>query len=344
LAPGDSRVRSAHIMVLFDDRRLAEAANVARAIIADDPGHATAHLLLSDALLELGDYPGAIEALEGAMDRHPDLRSYARAGHLRWMHGDVEGAIEALGDAIAAGSRSPEPIAFCYIELATVLWHTGQLDTAERAIERALAIVPGYVRALSLRARILAARGDVATAAETLAEVVSRVPSADDLVRLSELLDALGRSGDARARLAQAEKRAEREPLALALHYARRGRAGARAVALAERAVAERPTVYSHDALALALYRVGRIAAAERAMDRALALGTPDARLHLHRGLIALAAGESAAAAAALDRARTLNPHADPLLAAELASQLGQSLAAGRSDNSITADNEVKAL
>lgn len=322
LAPQDAQVRTADIMFLLDAHRFADAAHEARQVAAEDPRDATGHLLLSDALLELGDYEGAVAALEHAMERAPDLRSYSRAAYLRWLHNDVEGALEMAEDAIKAGSRTPEPVAWCHADLGVMLWHKGDLAGAERAAERALALVPGYAPALSLQARVRAAQGRVDEAIMLLRDVVARMPTAEELLQLGELLAGQGQTEQAAEALARAEKLAEHDPLPLALYYARHAIQAERALALAGKAAAERGTIYTHDALALALLRSGRIADAAGAMARALTLETPDARLYLHRGLIELAQGQRDAARASLDRANALSPHADPRLAGELAQKL----------------------
>jgi tetratricopeptide (TPR) repeat protein len=336
LAPRDPAVMTTRIMMLMDGHAFAEAASTAREVIAmgatgADP--TTAYLLLSDALLELGDTEGAVAALQQAMDRFPDLRAHSRAAHLRWLHGDVDGALESMDDALRAGSRDPEAVAWCYVDLGMMLWHQGQLDPALRAAQKALELVAGYPPALSLQARVLEARSEqpgppeareraLDQAVAALEQVVERQPTTDELLRLAEILARRGRRDDAARTLARAEILARHDPLPLALYHARHGTERERALALADKAVAERATVHTHDVMALALLRAGRVKDANAAMDRALALNTPDARLVLHRGLIELAAGHRDAARASLDRANQQNPHADPLLARELAAML----------------------
>ncbi|HWN69149.1 MAG TPA: tetratricopeptide repeat protein [Haliangium sp.] len=317
-APRDPAVMRTQLHFLMDDHRFAEARDAARAVIELDPRDTGAHLLLSDALVELGEYDQAIEALQVAMDLEPDLRSYSRTGYLRWLHGDLEGAMASMDTAMRYAGASPEPRAWVYVDSGWMMWQAGQIDAASQAVERALDLVSDYAPALSLKARVLAARGQTREAADLLAGVVERVPSAADLVYLAELLVAAGRKDEAAAHLARAEALATHDPLPLAMHHAHAGQDAARALALAQAALAERDTVYTQAAHALALLRNGRIDEAGKAMERALRLGTPDARLVLGRGLIALAAGDVARAREALDSAQKMNPHADPALLAEL--------------------------
>jgi tetratricopeptide (TPR) repeat protein len=333
LAPRDPAVMTTRIMMLMDGHAFAEAASTARQVIAMGGDPTTAYLLLSDALLELGDHDGSVAALEQAMDRYPDLRALSRAAYLRWLHNDVEGALESMDDALRAGSRDPEAMAWCYVDLGMMLWHQARLDAALRAADKALSLVPDYVPALSLQARVLAAQAPggpsgpsgpsgIDQAIAALERVVERQPAAEELLRLAELLAARGKHAEAARYLARAKILARHDPLPLALYYARQDMEHERALELAEKAAAERATIYTHDALALALLRAGRIEDAAAAMARALALDTPDARLLLHRGLIELAGGHGSAARASLEQANQQNPHADPLLARELLSKL----------------------
>src|SRR5262245_909033 len=49
---------------------------------------------ITDALVELGDYPGAVRAAQTMVDLRPDSSSYARVSYLRSLHGDTRGAID----------------------------------------------------------------------------------------------------------------------------------------------------------------------------------------------------------------------------------------------------------
>src|SRR5205085_2499650 len=102
--------------------RFAEARDAARELIASRADDSTGHLVLGDALLELGDFDEAVASYQRAMDLRPDLRAYERAAHARWLTGDVEGSIELYAMATDAGSvRDPESTAWCWTELGDVL-------------------------------------------------------------------------------------------------------------------------------------------------------------------------------------------------------------------------------
>jgi len=47
------------------------------------------------------------------IDIRPCLQTYARVAHVRWLKGDLDGAIELMEQAVKAGStREPEPAAW----------------------------------------------------------------------------------------------------------------------------------------------------------------------------------------------------------------------------------------
>jgi tetratricopeptide (TPR) repeat protein len=322
--PRDPEVLIASILRRHQQHRFAEARDAARALIEAAPDRSIGFLLLGDALLELGDYGPATDAYQSAIDMQPDLRSYSRGAYIRWLHGDVDGAFELMEAALeAAGPRAREPAAWCYVEIGDMLRKRGNPRAAANAAEHALSLVPGYLPARTLRARAGAQLGLRDQAIAELDQVVAIRPTAEQLLVLADLLGQDGRAGDAAARVAEAEKLASHDPLPVALYHARHRESVDHALALAERAVRERPSIFADDALGLALLRAGRVAEARQAITRALRLGTPSADLHLHRGLVELAGGEREAAAASLARAHAIDPDADALLAGELERGLG---------------------
>src|SRR3990172_7532689 len=52
--------------------------------------------VIGDAQVELGEYDAALETFQTMVDLRPDLSSYSRASYMRELHGDVDGAIEAM--------------------------------------------------------------------------------------------------------------------------------------------------------------------------------------------------------------------------------------------------------
>ncbi|HZO12759.1 MAG TPA: tetratricopeptide repeat protein, partial [Polyangiaceae bacterium] len=226
LDPEASEVLLARILVSHEEHRFSEARTLARRLIARTPGEPTGHLLLGDAHLELGDYKDALAAYQKALDLRPDLRSYNRAAHLRWLHGDVEGAIDLLELAIEAGSpRDPEAMAWCYVDLGEIYRKLGDGKRALRAAQRARTLISDYRPALVLEARARLLLGDADKAVKLLERAVAHHPRVGDLLLLSQL--------GQRGRLAEAEALADEDPRPLAFYYARLALHPERALALA---------------------------------------------------------------------------------------------------------------
>lgn len=322
--PAQPQALALRILLLQEDHRFTEARDEAVRLLTVRSGDHTAHVLHGDALLELGDYARANTAYQRAMDLRPDLRSYNRGGYLRWLNGNVEGAVELHRLALDAGStRDPEPTAWVRCDLAELEWNRGDLDASRREVEQALSLIPDYMPALRIKARLLAARGSRGEAITILEGLVSRRHLVEDLLSLAELLRAEGRTEDADARVEEAVRLRRDDPRALALYYARHREHADEALVLAERELRSRASIQSRAVVALALSRVGRHREALDAIARARSMNTPDPRLALYEAVIRLGNGDTEGAGSAFAQASSMNRHADPVLSAELAAALG---------------------
>jgi tetratricopeptide (TPR) repeat protein len=321
LAPTSSTIRTSAVQILLSDHQFSEAIVETRKLISADPSNATAYLLLSDALVEEGQYKEAAEALQDAMGIFPDLRVYARGSYLRWLAGDRDGAIEFILDAISFGSRSKEAMAWCYTELGMIHWHANQLEMAESAANASLSIVPQYVPAIELQARIASSRGDVGRAIALYTELKAARPTVASHVGLADAFKQGGYNQQALEQRLFAEDLADEDPLALALHNARHQVTPKRTLTLAKRAFDERSNVYTRATYALALLRAGNVQEAQELIQNET-YGTIDASLWVYRGLIQLASGKRVHAQHSLSQALALNASVDPLLVSELQSKL----------------------
>jgi tetratricopeptide (TPR) repeat protein len=318
--PGHRGALGLRAVVLLNQHAFAESRRQAAAVLAGTPDDALALATLSDAALELGDLPAALEASQHLVDLKPGLASYGRAAHLRWVTGDVSGAKQLYALAIEAGrgSRDPEPLAWMLVQAALLFWNEGDLDGALAGAHQALATVPGYAPARVLEARCRLARGQLADAIGELQSALAAQP----LVETAWLLaDARTLAEDAPG-AAAAEARVvhdgrEGDPLMLGAFLASRGRDLDEALRLLEAEHRARPGLGVEDAYGWALYRAGRTAEARAASDRALAHGTPEPRFLYHAGAIRLAQGDREAGTALVRRALSLNPAFDPLATGE---------------------------
>lgn len=133
------------------------AAEKARNII---PFNAFVQGVLVDGNVELGNYDTALVCAQRMMQIRPDLRSYSRASYLREIHGDYEGAIDAMKMAIDAGVPGDEATEWARIQLGQLYEHTGDLKNAELTYKIALVYRPGYMYALAGIAQLALAEKD----------------------------------------------------------------------------------------------------------------------------------------------------------------------------------------
>src|SRR5262245_39327696 len=80
-----------------------EAEPLARELVARR-GRAFDYGLLGDVLMEQGKLDDAAAAYQQMADLKPDLHAYTRAAHMRWLKGDLEGAIEVMRMAVQSAS------------------------------------------------------------------------------------------------------------------------------------------------------------------------------------------------------------------------------------------------
>lgn len=312
-------------LVLLNSHRFSEAKALAESILARDSDDAMALGTLSDALLELGDIDGAIKAADRMLERKPDLPSYSRASYLRWLRGDVKGALEAMRLAFDAGrgQKDKEPSAWALVQAANMFWFQGDLDGAASGYQLTLDYLPGYAPALVGQGRVLLARGQASQAVLRFREALSKQP----LVETAWLLgDALTAAGD-RAGAAQAWSEVQRlgrqgDPRTLALFLATKNQDPTEALKLAREEVLKRPGPHSRDAYAFALLRAGQIGEAQAEMKAVLELGVREPAIRYHAGLIALAAGKKVEGQRLLREALRMNPHFDTTGAEEARSVL----------------------
>jgi tetratricopeptide (TPR) repeat protein len=251
--------------------------------------------LLGDVLMEQGRLTEAVGAYQKMIDLRPDLQSYTRVAHMRWLKGDLDGAIEVMRTAVTSASpNDPEPTAWAYTRLGIYELQAGDTGIAMKSAGIAFQYAENYAAALLLRGRILLAQ-------ENAQEAIQFLQRAATLTRLPEyqwtLADALREAGKSQA-AEEIERNllrngAMNDPRTLALYLATRGQQAQQALKLAEDEMNTRADVFTIDALAWALHANGRLAEAREYSKKALSEGTQDARLFYHAGCIALGAGDS---------------------------------------------------
>ena len=294
------------------------ARDLARQATALNPYSAAAYGVLTDALVELGDYDSAFTALQQMLDLRPGVPSYTRASYSFELRGNQDAARAALEQALGI-AVDPADAAFAHRYLGELAFSAGDLDEADRQFTEGLRRLPGHPPLLVGQARVLAAQGRHDAAIDSYTQATRRLPEPGSLTELGELLDALGREQEAQqqydlVRATQQLQQAAGVDLDLdsVLFLADHGDP-AQALQTAQNAWKTQRSVQAADAHAWALHVNGRSREALDLAEQAQRLGTRSALFDYHRGMIELALGDQTAARRSLSSALATNPHFSPL-------------------------------
>jgi tetratricopeptide (TPR) repeat protein len=246
---------------------------------------------ITDARVELGDYKGAVEAAQKMVDLRPDSSAYARVSYLRSLHGDTDGAIEAMTVALkSANPNDPEGVAWCHVQLGNELLNAGKLDAAEREFDRALQIFPEHRLAVEGKGRAKMAAGDLQGAIAIYER--EQLTSADAAAVLGDLYTLTGKAALAKSQYQRFEllerenaelERSWRHMITFWLDHEQNL---ADALTLATREYEVRKDIFTCDTLAWALFKNGKSHEAKTLINEALRTGTKDARINYHAGVI----------------------------------------------------------
>jgi tetratricopeptide (TPR) repeat protein len=294
--------------VLHNLHRFKESEALARRLVGER-GLSFDYGLLGDALMEQGKLNDAAEAYQQMMNLKPDLRAYARAAHMRWLKGDLAGAIEAMQLAVSAASpQDAESDAWVNTRLASYEFQARRFEEAQQRCALALSFQSNYPPTLLLQGKMMLARNRVAEAVNALQSAAKLNPLPEYQWALAEALRANSREHEASAIEAELRQHGTpNDPRTVALFLATRRESPETALRLAKEELDLRSDVFTYDALAWSLAAAGNVAEARCEMQRALAEGTEDGRLFFHAAIIASQAGEAADAKRWLRKASGLS-------------------------------------
>jgi len=263
-SPNDPEARRHLVHIAIQFHQFASAEKDARALATETDSWSD-WMLLGDAQMEQGKLADAGPSYQRAMDQRPGLPLYDRAAWLRWLTGDVDGAVALQERAVAAGSSAdPEPYAWVLTRLG---WLHALRGEPAPEIDFALQLLPDYPPARFARGRIRLAAGDVG-AAEDFRAVGRTVEATRGLAEIdpSISIDAVG----------------AQDPRGYAIWLADRD--PKHALALLDEERNSRQDAVTHMAHAYAVFRGGGDGAQEA--REALATGCPEPRVLLEGGLV----------------------------------------------------------
>jgi len=300
-----------------------EAMKFADMAIAIDPSDHLAYGVLVDSNLELGRYPRAVEAAQRMVDLRPDLASYSRASQIRWIHGDVKGAIWMMQRALEAGGPYAENTAWARTQLGDMYFKSGNLRAAQQEYEAVLATMPEYRHALAGMARVRSAQVKFPEAIRLWQKAMQGRPNIPYVIELGDLYTKLGEKENAERQYARVEELiAEHaahgiggDELIQAMYYLDRNISADKALELARSEVEHHTTVQAYTTLAWAHYKNGKINDATKAIAKALAMRTQDALLYYRAAKVYAAAADEGRAKKFANFAVSLNPNFHALFA-----------------------------
>jgi len=162
--------------VLLSLHQFKEAREVGEQALDLNAHSADAYGVLADAYVELGHYDKAIIMADKMVSIRPDLRSYSRVSYLREIHGEVDGAIEAMKLAVAAGYPGMEQTEWARLTLGHLYERYGSLDSALMQYQIALSARPNYPFAIGAMANTYAAMGNESMADSLNTVAIGLIP------------------------------------------------------------------------------------------------------------------------------------------------------------------------
>ena len=292
--------------------RFSEASTHFAKALELEPSHTRARLSAAKALVNLKDFPRAIELTEpwaGAVPQSVDSFEvqYLRGIALREM-GRLDEAEAALRDAIAERSGS----AAARQALGELLAQGGRSNEAREHLQRARDLNPdsGQIRfALIAVLRELDDPDALQAELESFEERKRQIQREGLAERAAERASAYLSRGDAVAALREYEQGLSSNPLNANLHYGRAlalsalGRHAERIESLGKAIELDPDLAAAHNEMGLALETLGRTAEAETALKAAIAADPQYAAAKGNLGVLYVARGRSAEAETLLRRA-----------------------------------------
>ena len=295
LAPNNFEALKVRTWSLLGQHRFAEALALATTLNTKVPDDLMVYGMLTDANIELGKYDDAEKSAQWILDLRPgNIPALTRTAYLRELFGDIEGALELMQAAIG---RMPfqerEDRAWVLTQIGHLELVRQRPDDAERALEQALELFPGYHYALGALAEARTAQRRYREAAALQQQRYAIAPHPENLFELAEAQARAGMTADAGKSYAVFEAGARREMHSqdnanreLVSYLVGAGRKPAEGLALAEQEIGRRQDVYTREAFAWALFQNGRRADARREIAAVLAVGVQHPRVLERAALI----------------------------------------------------------
>lgn len=281
-----------------------------------DTTAASLYGVFCDAYVELGDYPKAIAAADKMTAIRPDIRSYSRISYLREIHGDTQGAIEAMKEAILSGMPGLEQTAWARITLGGLYEQIGKLEEAEMQYKMALAERPHYAFAIGGLASVEAKKKNYAKAIKLLRTASDIIPEFSFLQEMAAVYIAKGEKSNAKAitdellaSLEQDQDAGHTVDLELANIHLDITQDFDKAYTFARKEFRKRPdNIDVCKTMSKIYYKKNKLEEANKMIDLAARTNKQDAEIFCLKGLINYRLGKRENGIALINKARQLDP------------------------------------
>ena len=316
ISPNNFDGKRIEVWLLLGKHEFAAAREEALKLNKRMPDDVMVYGFLTDANVELGNYEEAERSAQLMLDLRPgNSPGITRAAYLRELFGDVDGALELMNMALSSTSPSEaEDAAWILTQMAHLQLSVGKLGDAEKNLQQALTLFPGYHYALGNLAKVRIAQKRDDEAVQCLEQRYRAAPHSENLYDLAEALQLAGRTQEAKSTFAEFKQkalletdRADNSNRELIFYYADYAHEPVKALEVARQEFSRRHDVFTLDSYAWALHVNGQDQEARKQIEAALAIGIRDAKMIRHAGEIALAMGDCAAAQKYLQLAAHLN-------------------------------------
>jgi tetratricopeptide (TPR) repeat protein len=278
-------------LLLLGHCEFAKALEIAKKLNKETPDDVAVYGYISDADAELGNYKDAVDAAQWMLNLRPgNIAGLIRAGYLREIYGDLDGAMEVLRMAYdATPFQESEDRAWLLTQMAHGKLISGDLKNAEMFANNALSAFPNYHYAVESLGQIRMAQQRYTEAAALFQKLYAAVPRAESLFAAGEALSMAGKKDESAKTFAEFERQALKESALadnanheLIAYYTDYAKEPGKALRLAEQEAARRHDVYTLDSYAWSLAATGDYARAQAEMQKALATGVKDPRILEH--------------------------------------------------------------
>ncbi len=270
--------------VLLSLHHFAEAREMARTLTSEHSNISALYGMLCDAEVELGNIDDALQAADVMMQLRPGLDAYARVAYLREIHGDVEGALQAMTMAADAGLAGTEDAAWTRTTLGSMYLKYGRLQEAQRCFERARVERQNYPAALAGLAMVLHERQQDASALTLLDSALALQPEVSFMENKAVIMRGRGQNAQSDSLMHIVETMLDEDESAghindaeRALAYCKVGYKVKEALNYARKEIRTRPNnMTAQYAMAAALRQNAQYKEAQTYIQRALQRGSQD--------------------------------------------------------------------